>query len=128
MRSGPRSRTRLATQVAAWVVLGLASRWPHLPEFCILYVGDVLWGALFLTLAAWLAPAATTPRLWASATAAVEVIELSQLYQAPWAQEIRATALGGLLLGHSFSWSDVLCVALGTSAAALFVVPFSHGS
>jgi hypothetical protein len=123
-----RSRTRLAAQVAALIALGLASRWPPLPEFCILYVGDVLWGALFFTLATWLAPRATTLLLWVCATGTVEAIELSQLYQAPWAQEIRATALGGLLLGHSFSWSDVLCVALGTSAAALAVVPFPHRS
>lgn len=128
MCSAPRSRTKLAAQVAALVALGLGSRWPHLPEFCILYVGDVLWGALFFTLAAWLAPRATALRLCCCATATVEAIELGQLYQAPWVQEIRATALGGLLLGHSFSWSDLLCVALGTSAAALAVVPFSHGS
>jgi hypothetical protein len=106
----------------------LGSRSRYLPEFCTLYVGDVLWGALFLTLAAWLSPRAATLRLWVYATAAVEVIELSQLYQAPWLQDVRATALGGLLLGHTFLWSDVLCVALGTSAAALLVVPFSHGS
>lgn len=123
-----RSRTRLAAQVAALIALGLASRWPHLPEFFILYVGDVLWGALFFTLAAWLAPREATRRLCVCATSTVEAIELSQLYQAPWAQEIRATALGGLLLGHSFLWSDVLCVALGTSAAALVVVPFPHRS
>jgi hypothetical protein len=32
---------------------------------------------------------------------------------------VRTTPLGGLLLGHSFSWSDTLCVALGTTTAAL---------
>lgn len=124
----PRSRPKLAGCAVALVALGLASRQPWLPEFCILYVGDVLWGALFFTLAAWITPRATALRLWACATLAVEAIELSQLYHAPLAQQIRATALGGLLLGHSFLWSDVLCVALGTSAAALLVVPFPHGS
>lgn len=124
MRSAPRSRSKLAAQVIALVALGLASRLPFLPKFCILYVGDVLWGALFFTLAAWLGPRATTLRLWVGATATVEAIELSQLYQAPWAQALRATALGGLLLGHTFLWSDVLCVALGTSAAALTLAPF----
>jgi hypothetical protein len=128
MHPVPRCRTRLAAQLIALVALGLASRRPFLPEFCILYVGDVLWGALFLTLAAWLAPWAPTLRLWVCATATVELIELSQLYQAPWVQEVRATTLGGLLLGHSFLWSDVLCVALGTTAAALVMVPFPHGS
>jgi len=101
------------------VALGLASRRPSLPDFCILYVGDVLWGALFFTLAAWLRPASATFGLWLAATAVTELIELSQLNQAPWAQAVRATRLGGLLLGHSFLWSDMLCVALGTTIAAL---------
>jgi hypothetical protein len=48
-----------------------------------------------------------------------ELIELSQLYRAAWAEELRSTRLGGLLLGHVFSWSDVLCVALGAGLLAL---------
>lgn len=122
----PPSRPKLAGWAIALVALGLASRLPRLPEFSILYVGDVLWGAMFFTLAAWVAPRANTLWLWVCATTTVEAIELSQLYQAPWVQDVRATMLGGLLLGHSFLWSDVLCVALGTSAAALVVVPFPH--
>jgi hypothetical protein len=90
-----------------------------MPDFCVLYVGDVLWGAMFFVLVGCVRPAATTRRLWLLATAVTELIELSQLYQAPWAQALRATRVGGLLLGHSFLWSDLLCVALGTSAAAL---------
>jgi hypothetical protein len=101
------------------VALGLGSRRPGMPAFCVLYAGDVLWGAMFFTLAAWLRPRATTFQLWLAATAVVEAIELSQLYQAPWAQTVRETRLGGLLLGHSFSWSDAVCVALGTTIAAL---------
>lgn len=85
----------------------------------MLYVGDVLWGALFFGLAAFARPSAATLRLWVAATVTTEVIELSQLYQAPWAQAVRATRVGGLLLGHEFLWSDVVCVAVGTTAAAL---------
>ena len=101
------------------VALGLGSRLRFMPAFCVAYVGDVLWGALFFGLAAFTRPAAPTRRLWLAATAVTELIELSQLYQAPWAQTLRATRVGGLLLGHAFSWSDVVCVALGTTAAAL---------
>ena len=90
-----------------------------MPALIVLYAGDVLWGTLFFVLGAWLRPAATARRLWAEMTAVVELIEVSQLYQAPWARALRATRLGGLLLGHQFSWSDVVCVATGTGVAAL---------
>jgi hypothetical protein len=89
-----------------------------MPELCVLYVGDVMWGAFFFVLAALVRPSATTFRLWVASTAVTELIELSQLYRAPWAEGLRATRLGGLLLGHAFSWSDVVCVALGAAMAA----------
>lgn len=115
----PFKRSWLTAWLIALVGLGMGSRRPGMPEFCVLYVGDVLWGVLFFTIAAWLRPASTTFALWLAATLVTEAIELSQLYQAPWIEAVRATRLGGLLLGHSFSWSDTLCVALGTTIAAL---------
>jgi hypothetical protein len=118
MLPSPRHRSLLAVWLVVLVALGLGSRRPGMPEFCVLYVGDVLWGALFFVLAALVWPSARTVRLWVASTAVTELIELSQLYQAPWAQGLRATRLGGLLLGHAFSWSDVVCVALGAALAA----------
>ncbi|GAB3756189.1 ribosomal maturation YjgA family protein [Spirosoma pomorum] len=46
-------------------------------------------------------------------------IELGQLYHAPWIDSLRATRLGGLVLGFSFVWSDLLCYAVGVSLGAL---------
>jgi hypothetical protein len=114
-------RALLAVWLVGLPVLGLTSRRPEMPEFSVLYVGDVLWGAFFFTLGRWLRPASRTFVVWLAATAVTEALELSQLYQAPWAQTVRATRLGGLLLGHSFSWSDTLCVALGATIAAFVV-------
>lgn len=45
-------------------------------------------------------------------------VELSQLYHAPWINEIRATRLGALARGHGFLWSDLVCYAFGVTAAA----------
>lgn len=115
----PRSRSRAVVTLLAVVAAGLTSRTRFMPALCVAYVGDILWGSLFFALAAFLRPAATTRQLWLAATVATELIELSQLYQAPWAQTMRATRVGGLLLGHVFSWSDTLCVALGASLGAL---------
>jgi len=50
-------------------------------------------------------------------------IELSQLYQAPWINQIRNTTLGGLVLGHGFLWSDMVAYTAG-SAICLLVLRF----
>jgi hypothetical protein len=114
-----RSRSRSLLALLAIIAVGLISRTRFMPELCVAYVGDILWGSLFFVLAALLQPGATTRRLWLTATLATELIEVSQLYQAPWAQAVRATRVGGLLFGHSFSWSDTVCVAVGATLAAL---------
>lgn len=120
MRAVRRNRWLVALCWALLVVAGLGSRAPGMPGFVVLYAGDVLWGALFFALGAWLWPAATPLRLWLGSTAVSELIEFSQLCQVPWARAVRSTRLGGLLLGHTFLWSDVLGVAIGTSLALLF--------
>lgn len=40
-------------------------------------------------------------------------IEFSQLYQAPWINEVRHTLFGRLVLGEGFLWSDLLCYLVG---------------
>jgi hypothetical protein len=40
-------------------------------------------------------------------------IEVSELYHAPWIDNIRRTFLGKMLLGWGFLWSDLLCYACG---------------
>ena len=41
------------------------------------------------------------------------LVEVSQLYKAPWIDSIRRTTLGGLVLGYDFVWSDLACYAVG---------------
>lgn len=84
-----------------------------------LYFGDLAWGALFFGIFCMLWPGETTLRLWLLAVLTTELIEFSQLYHSPWLDAFRETRLGGLLLGHAFLWSDVACVAIGASFAAL---------
>lgn len=43
------------------------------------------------------------------------MIELSQLYQAEWINEIRRTRLGGLVLGYGFLWSDIISYTAGVA-------------
>lgn len=116
---GPaRSRLRLLAATVTVVTLGIGTRRPFAPPIVQLYVGDVLWGALFFLLAALAWPRRSSLLLAVVAIGSTELIELSQLYQADWALQLRATRLGGLLLGHQFLCSDVFGVALGGALAA----------
>ncbi len=47
------------------------------------------------------------------------VVELSQLYHAPWIDSIRQTTLGGLVLGFGFLWTDLLCYSVGIAIESL---------
>ena len=63
------------------------------------------------------------PRLKPLHAAAIALVisyldEISQLYHAPWIDAIRATTLGGLILGFGFLWSDLACYTVGVSLAA----------
>jgi hypothetical protein len=105
--------------LALLIALGLGSRrWDGLPNWVTLYAGDVAWGALFFALFCAVLPTLTTARAWLAAVITTELIEFSELYRTPWLDALRATRAGGLLLGHLFLWSDVVCVALGATLAA----------
>jgi hypothetical protein len=101
--------------LATVIVLGLGSRrfGSVLPGFIASYAGDTLWAlALFLFLGL-LLPRMTTARLAALAWAGSLLVELSQLYHAPWIDSVRGTTIGGLILGFGFLWSDLACYAVG---------------
>ena len=46
-------------------------------------------------------------------------IEVSQLYQAGWINNLRNTTIGGLILGHGFLWSDILAYSFGVTIATI---------
>lgn len=53
--------------------------------------------------------------------------ELSQLYHAPWIDGLRATRLGGLVLGFGFLWSDLIAHAAGVLGAAVLARAVAPG-
>ena len=97
------------------VAVGLASRkWPWLlPAWLAKYPGDVLWAAVVYWVVAFFAPCAPIVRVATYALAISYLDELSQLYQAPWINQIRATTIGHLFLGSAFSWFDLLGYTAG---------------
>lgn len=116
----PRSRILTAFLLLLTIALGLASRCytPALPSFIAAYAGDALWAAMVFWIAAFIRPRANTRTLAAVALGVSFAVELSQLYQAPWINEIRGTRLGALALGHGFLWSDLVCYAAGVALAS----------
>jgi Protein of unknown function (DUF2809) len=101
--------------LATTVLLGLCSRrfGAALPGFIATYAGDTLWAlALFLSMGL-LLPRLTTARVAALALAGSILVEISQLYHAPWIDSVRQTTIGGLVLGFGFLCSDLACYAVG---------------
>jgi hypothetical protein len=112
-----RSPARTLTALAVTIVCGLGSRRrPDLvPHFIAIYAGDTLWAlAAFLTIGLAL-PRVRTRIVALAALALSFLVELSQLYHAPWIDTIRDTTIGGLLLGFGFLWSDLVCYAAGVA-------------
>ncbi|MEA1960665.1 MAG: DUF2809 domain-containing protein [Bacillota bacterium] len=103
------------------ILLGLASRSyaACLPDFLANYAGDTLWGLMIFFGFGWVFKEASTKWIFVGATVFSFCIELSQLYQADWINAIRHTRIGGLILGFSFVWSDLLCYLIGSSIGAL---------
>ncbi|HEV3164650.1 MAG TPA: DUF2809 domain-containing protein [Isosphaeraceae bacterium] len=106
------------------IALGIGSRSfaRFLPAFVAEYAGDTLWAtAAFLGFGlVW--PAGSIRKVAALAMAFATLIELSQLYHAPWIDSIRHTALGGLILGYEFVPSDLVCYAVGVALGAAIAV------
>ena len=110
-----RRRKYLVGALFATVAVGLASRkWPGLlPAGLGKYPGDALWAGMVYWAVAFVAPSAPLIRVAAYAMAISYLDELSQLYQAAWINQIRATTIGHLLLGSAFSWLDLLAYTVG---------------
>lgn len=116
-------RTRIIFFLSAVAVtfVGLASRRYQaiLPEFVGEYSGDTLWAMmLFLLVSTLLAGRTVISRATISLVLAY-LVEISQLYHAPWIDSIRSTTLGGLVLGFGFLWTDLACYTVGIIIGAL---------
>ena len=116
-----RNRSAYAIYIIAVILLGLASRSgsPLIPELFKEYAGDTLWALTVYLTIAFIFPHFSIKRIWIIAAMISLAVETSQLYHSAWIDQIRQSRLGGLLLGHGFLWSDLLCYCSGISIGAL---------
>ena len=102
------------------MALGLASRhWPNLlPAAFGKYPGDALWAPMVFFGWRALRPRARTRDVAVCAMATSTVVEFAKLWQAPWLVAFRHTSVGHLLLGHVFSWQNLVAYGVGVMAGA----------
>lgn len=115
----PRDRRPYVVLLVATIALGLGSRryGSALPPFVAAYAGDTLWAAAVYWGLALLWPRQRTAVVAATALTVAVLVEVSQLYHAPWLDAVRGTWPGALVLGEGFLWSDLACYAVGVAAA-----------
>ena len=116
-----RSRIWLALCLMIVMASGLASRkFPSLfPAVFGSHTGDAFWALMVFLGLAFLKPGLSGTRLACAALAFSYLVELSQLYQAPWINQIRATTPGHLVLGTGFQWRDLIAYVIGISVGWL---------
>lgn len=97
------------------IALGLASRKYAvlLPAIIGEYAGDTLYALMAYCGIGLLKPDYTILKVAALALIYSYLIEISQLYHAPWLDSLRHIKLGGLILGYTFLWSDIICYTIG---------------
>jgi hypothetical protein len=106
---------------AVTCVLGITSRRLRrfLPAFIGAYAGDTLWALAASLGIGFLLPRTSIGLIAVVAMSFATLIEVSQLYHAPWIDAIRHTTLGGLILGYEFIWTDLVCYAVGVGLGAI---------
>ncbi|MGE7881821.1 DUF2809 domain-containing protein [Bacillus sp. NPDC094077] len=117
-----RNRLLYAVFTIVVIILGLSSRKFAfaLPNLLNDYLGDALWALMIFTGFGFLFPKIETKKLACISLLFCYGIEISQLYHVPWIDSIRATTLGGLVLGYGFLWSDLVAYTIGVGIGILF--------
>lgn len=110
-----RNRLLYAMFTILVIILGLSSRKFAfaLPTLLNDYLGDALWALMIFIGFGFLFPKIETKKLAFISLMFCYGIEVSQLYHAEWIDSIRATTLGGLVLGYGFLWSDLVAYTIG---------------
>jgi len=112
-----KSRSTYFILIIAIINIGIFSR---KVDYIPLFVGDILWGLMVFFMVRFLFIKRSITWVSIASLLFCYTIEFSQLYQAPWINNIRHTVIGGLILGEVFSWGDMLCYTVGVGIAVGF--------
>lgn len=106
----------IALTIGAGLLCRIRKDW--FPDIVNLYLGDTLYAVMMYFVMAFLFPLKSTYFKAATALAICFAIELSQLHHSPFADDIRNTLFGRLVLGSGFLWSDLIAYSAGVVFAA----------
>jgi len=84
-----------------------------------LFIGDILWALMIYFIMRFLFVNRPVKFIVIVSLLFCYAIEFSQLYKAPWINELRHTLFGRLVLGEGFLWSDLLCYTVGVALGIL---------
>lgn len=126
-----RKRFIYALLVLVVIAAGILSRKTTMAP---LFVGDILYALMMFLLIRFLLIKSSYQKIAIISLAICYLIELAQLYHAPWINQIRGTTLGALILGRGFLWSDMaaytagigICVFISLSPALQAYLSPSH--
>jgi len=90
-----------------------------MPDLVTLYVGDSFWALMVFWIVCLLKPGWNPAQQVVTAILFSYAVELSQLYQSQWLNEIRNTKPGALILGFDFKVSDLIAYAVGIGVGAV---------
>ena len=102
--------------IVVTIIVGLLSRYYAAVP---LFIGDVLWALMVYFIMRVLFIKAQTNRIVIYSMSFCYAIEFSQLYKAPWIDELRHTLFGRLVLGETFLWGDLLSYTVGIAIGLL---------
>ena len=105
--------------MVAIIAMGLPARFLDvpLPYFYTQYAGDYLWAMLVFILFSLLGNFSTKRGIWVTLLFCY-CIEITQICQEPWLNELRRFKLIALVIGYGFLWSDILGYTLGVLTGA----------
>lgn len=123
-----RNRIRYFLISSVVCICGISSRkFPEIiPNWITIWLGDFLWTCLVYLILALLFHKRNPLFIARSAWIFSICIECSQLYHAAWLDAIRATQLGGLLLGFGFLWSDIMAYTAAVIVCYFFETYSKH--
>ena len=98
------------------IIVGLLSR--HF-SFIPLFIGDILWATMVYFICRLLFIDNKIKFVVLVSLLFCFGIEFSQLYKAPWIDNLRRTLFGRLVLGDTFLWGDLLSYTVGVIIGVL---------
>ncbi|WP_316835399.1 DUF2809 domain-containing protein [Pedobacter nutrimenti] len=116
MKAEIRMRLIYVLLILTVIILGLLSRKTAMIP---LIVGDILYAIMMFLIVRFFLLRSSYKNIALISLSICYLIEISQLYSAPWIDQVRNTTLGALVLGRGFLWSDMLAYTIGVAICML---------